>query len=115
MSKPKQQDDHSKVGPICGGIAPESAEIDPNVREMVKKFQPKVEQKFGRKFQRFEPIKIRTQLVAGTNYFVKCHIGGDDYVHLRIYEPLPCMSKQPELIAIHPEMKKLNDPLDYFE
>ncbi|KAH7639367.1 cystatin-B [Dermatophagoides farinae] len=110
-TKPK----HPDLGPICGGLAPESSEIDDKIRAMVKKFQPKVEEKLGRKLSRFEPVKIRTQLVAGINYYVKCHIGDDQYVHLRIYEPLPCMAKEPELTAIHPDIKKLDDPLEYFQ
>ncbi|XP_075675575.1 cystatin-B-like [Dermatophagoides pteronyssinus] len=100
---------------MCGGLASESTEISDHVREMVKKFQPKIEAKFGRKLERFEPVKIRTQVVAGINYFIKCHIGGDDYVHIRIYEPLPCMAQEPELTAIHSELKKLDDPLEYFQ
>ena len=37
-----------------------------------------------------DPILVTTQVVAGTNYKVKYHIGNGKYVHATIFEPLPC-------------------------
>lgn len=33
----------------------------------------------------FEPISYKTQVVAGTNYFVKIKTAADRYIHARIY------------------------------
>lgn len=99
---------------MCGGLA-EERQMDESVKTIVINLQSKIEQKLGRKLETLEPVSYRSQVVAGTNYFVKCHTGQDQYLHLRIFVPLPCNSKEPELHAIHPEIKSLKDPIEYFE
>jgi len=34
----------------------------------------------------FTPVSYKTQVVAGVNYFVKCRISGDKFVHVRIFK-----------------------------
>ena len=41
-----------------------------------------------------DPILVTTQVVAGTNYKVKYHIGDGNYVHAKIFEPLPCYADE---------------------
>lgn len=38
--------------------------------------------------QFFVPVSYKTQVVAGTNYFVKVKTGESEFVHLRIFLPL---------------------------
>lgn len=38
--------------------------------------------------QYFVPVSYKTQVVAGTNYFVKVKTGESEFVHLRIFLPL---------------------------
>ncbi|OMJ67132.1 hypothetical protein SteCoe_35782 [Stentor coeruleus] len=40
---------------------------------------------------------FRSQVVAGTNYNVKVHISGDQYVHIKVYVPLPYTHQPPQL------------------
>ncbi|XP_071989647.1 cystatin-B-like [Engystomops pustulosus] len=61
----------------------------------------------------FEAVVYKTQIVSGKNYFVKVKIAKGQYVHLRIYEPLPFNGKTPVLHAYQLQ-KKLSDPIVYF-
>lgn len=38
---------------------------------MVREVRPLVEQHRGVSFETFEPLEVKTQVVAGTNYFIK--------------------------------------------
>lgn len=57
-------------------------------------------------------LKCKTQVVAGTNYFVKATINDSVFFHLRIHEPLPHTGEAPSLAAI--DVEKGNVPVDYF-
>ena len=58
-------------------------------------------------------VNYRSQVVAGTNYFVKVNVGGDDHAHLRIFKPLPHTGQAPNLVGVQAN-KKLGDTLDHF-
>eukprot|EP00980_Cylindrotheca_fusiformis_P001759 scaffold405_cov132-Cylindrotheca_fusiformis.AAC.11 len=58
-----------------------------------------------------EPIQISTQVVAGTNYRVKYHVGGTSYVHATIHEPLPCNTDQSPRLLSSAANKTLEDSL----
>ncbi|OLP89372.1 Leukocyte cysteine proteinase inhibitor 1 [Symbiodinium microadriaticum] len=51
-------------------------------------------------------------VVAGRTYIVKVQVGGDRFVHLRIFEPLPHTKTKPEVVAIelgHSEDSELSN------
>merc|ERR1719408_198916 len=41
-----------------------------------------------------------TQVVAGTNYFVKCKVNGDTFFQVRIFEPLPHTGEPPQVHGV---------------
>ncbi len=49
----------------------------------------------GREYAQLKAISYKSQIVAGTNYFLKVHGGGDDYIHVRIFKPLPYVGSSP--------------------
>ncbi|CAJ1959156.1 unnamed protein product [Cylindrotheca closterium] len=53
-----------------------------------------------------DPVLMTTQVVAGTNYKVKYHIGDEKYVHAKIFEPLPCYADEQKPEVSHFEMNK---------
>ncbi|CAH3146026.1 unnamed protein product [Pocillopora meandrina] len=83
------------------------------VQKIVDEVKSQAEAMAGTKFKEFKAISYRTQLVAGTNYFVKVHVGDSSYVHLRIEQSLPQYGSKVELIAIRTGMSD-DDSLDYF-
>jgi len=96
----------------CGG-ASETVDADETVQTLVNKVRPHAEQKSGVNFADYKAIAVSKQLVNGTNYFVKVHVGGDDYIHMRVYEPFTG-EKQPELHGLHVG-KTRDEELCYFD
>ena len=37
----------------------------------------------------FTPVLIKSQVVAGTNYWVKIQVSDTAYIHVKIFKPLP--------------------------
>ncbi|NXG49410.1 CYTB protein, partial [Psilopogon haemacephalus] len=75
--------------------------------------KPQFERMANRTFGTFKAIEYRTQVVAGTNYFIKVQDSDDDYSHLRVFESLPHMNQGPSLVS-YQTGKTRDDPLDYF-
>ncbi|XP_063340027.1 cystatin-B-like [Pelmatolapia mariae] len=97
---------------MCGGLT-EVKQADEAVQKICDAMKPLAEQKTGRNFEVFTAKSYKTQLVAGTNYFIKVYVGGDEYVHLRVYEKLPAYGGTLELTDLqHP--KSQNDSIEYF-
>ncbi|GAA6219433.1 cystatin-B-like [Lates japonicus] len=66
---------------MCGGLS-EPAEANDEVQKIADGMKPHAEQKAGRNYHVFTAKTYRTQLVAGTNYFIKVHVGGDEHIHM---------------------------------
>ncbi|NXH32655.1 CYTA protein, partial [Myiagra hebetior] len=61
----------------------------------------------------FAAIVYKTQVVAGTNYFIKVQVSDDDYAHLKVYQNLPYANQGPSLVGFQTG-KTRDDPLTYF-
>jgi cystatin-A/B len=98
---------HTKDRP--GGLE-HSRPADESVVTLVNAVKNTVQNRIGQNFATFEPISYRTQVVAGINYFVKIHVGGGNYIHVRIYEHL---NGERTVDGVQ-ENKSLEDRLAYF-
>ncbi|XP_072234855.1 cystatin 14a, tandem duplicate 2 [Leuresthes tenuis] len=98
--------------PKCGGTS-EAKDADDKVQQICDEIKPHAEQKAGKTFDVFTAKIYKTQVVAGTNYFIKVHVGGDDHVHLRIWKKLPCNGGELELSDMQ-HSKSHQDPIEYF-
>ena len=69
-------------------------------------------------FDAFELEEILTQVVAGTNYFIKVRISPPgaptEHIALRIFQPLPHTGAPPELVSMLRD-EAVPTPLQYFE
>lgn len=97
---------------LCGGTT-EEKEANEEVQKICDEMKPHAEQKAGKTFDVFSARSYKTQLVAGTNYFVKVHVGGEEFVHLRVYKMLPHTGGKLELTSMQ-SSKAHHDPIEYF-
>ncbi|KAL2093810.1 hypothetical protein ACEWY4_011122 [Coilia grayii] len=86
----------------------------PETQAMCVQVRPDAEQNSQRTFEYFYPILFHEQPVAGINFFIKVHVGGAEYVHVRVFQALPSESKKLSLVGLLLG-KTLDDPLEYFE
>jgi len=94
--------------PMVGGLG-ESKVATAEVQAMCDKLRGEIEGKAGKKFEQFQAHSYGTQVVAGTNYFVKINVGGDECVHARIFKPLPHTGEPPNVHSVqHPKTKADN-------
>lgn len=72
-----------------------------------------LEEKANKKYPLFKAVEYKSQLVAGTNYFIKVQVDNDNFVHIRVFESLPHENKP---LALHDYQadKTKDDALAYF-
>ncbi|KAM7444171.1 hypothetical protein ABFA07_007214 [Porites harrisoni] len=104
------QDVKDVVPGELGPLKPADAEV----QKICDQVKPQAEEMAGQVFQEFKAISYKTQVVAETNYFIKVHVGGPSYVHLRVFQSLPGDGSTLALSAIKTGMTK-DDPINYFE
>ncbi|NWV29686.1 CYTB protein, partial [Origma solitaria] len=61
----------------------------------------------------FTAIKYKSQVVAGTVYFIKVQVSDAEYVHLKVFQSLPHENQGPSLVGFQTG-KTRGDPLTYF-
>ncbi|NP_001303248.1 cystatin 14a, tandem duplicate 1 [Danio rerio] len=99
--------------PLVRGGTSEAKDANEEVQKICDKMKADAEEKAGRKFDVFTAKSFKTQVVAGTNYFVKVHVGDEDYVHLRVYKTLPHAGETLQLTSIQ-TAKAHHDAIEYF-
>ncbi|CAH1798290.1 unnamed protein product, partial [Owenia fusiformis] len=97
---------------MCGGPS-DVKEADADVQRIIEQVRDSLEEKAGVKFTEFVAVHYKTQVVAGTNYFVKIRTNGDEHTHARIFQSLPHAGSTLEAHSVLTG-KTLADPLEYF-
>ena len=89
----------------------EPKEADDEIREVCQQVKELIQQQHP---ESFEIISYATQVVAGTNFFVKIRVTEEGQcIHARIFRALPHAGSGVTIHTIHPG-KSLQDPLEYF-
>ena len=94
---------------MCGGFG-NARDADDKVKALAKEVKPDVEKALGATYSQFEAVKFTTQVVAGTNYKIKVKVGDEQYVHIKVFVPLPCKNAPNQLLE-QEAGKTLADPL----
>ncbi|XP_060092828.1 cystatin-A-like [Heteronotia binoei] len=85
----------------------------PEIQQLADKVKPQLEARENQRYPVFNAVEYRSQVVAGMNYFIKIDVGQGKYVHLRVFEALPCNNGDISL-AGYQTGKTASDPLNYF-
>jgi len=85
--------------------------VTDEVRQMVTRLRESVEELADFDFHKFEPISYKTQVVNGTNYFIKVKVGNNKYIHVRVYKPLG--NRPASVVKISPN-QTLDSEITYF-
>ncbi|XP_066091441.1 cystatin-B [Saccopteryx bilineata] len=102
----------SGMGRMCGGCtATQPATAD--VQAIADQVKPQLEAKENKNYTMFKAVEFKSQIVAGTNYFIKVQVADDDFIHIRVYKSLPHENKP---LALHDYQtnKAKHDELSYF-
>ncbi|TNV85925.1 hypothetical protein FGO68_gene9261 [Halteria grandinella] len=73
---------------LAGGWNDQS-ELSEEQFTLVVSLKEAVEAAAGQAFEHFAPVKIRQQVVAGMNYWVKVQVAETSFIHVKIFRPLP--------------------------
>jgi len=99
--------------PQMPGGPSDVAAADADTIEICNVIRGHLESQVGSNFSEYVPVEVRKQVVAGTNFFVKIHVGGGDHVHVRIFRPLPPNHTSPQVHSFQAG-KSVGDSLEYF-
>lgn len=103
---------------MCGGPT-EEMEATEDIQKHCDEVKDEIMQGAGKdSVGMFKALKYKSQLVAGTNYFVKIQVDdGGECVHVRLFEALPCHKKEGaksvELAGVQAG-KQVKDAVEYF-
>ncbi|XP_027741071.1 cystatin-B-like [Empidonax traillii] len=97
---------------LCGAPSAVRPATD-ETQQIVQEVKSQLEEKEGKTFDVFTAVEFKTQVVAGTNYFIKVHVGNDEFMHLRVFKSLPHENK-PLSLHSYQSSKAKHDELAYF-
>ena len=64
-------------------------DVTEEYRGVLEGFKSTVEEKAGTTFATFTPVKFTKQVVAGMVFQVKYQVGDAEFVHAKVFMPLP--------------------------
>ncbi|NXS01506.1 CPI1 inhibitor, partial [Oxylabes madagascariensis] len=97
---------------MTGGLS-DTKPATPEVQQLVNQVKPQFESRANTNCNVFKAIVYKTQVVAGTVYFIKVQNSEDEYVHLKLFQSLPHENQGPSLVDFQTG-KTRDDPLTYF-
>lgn len=71
-----------------GGVGHHHA-ATPEDQEIANKVKGAVEAKLASQYAEYVVTQVATQVVAGTNFFMKVNVGGGHFIHIRVFRGLP--------------------------
>ncbi|XP_063058371.1 cystatin-B-like [Engraulis encrasicolus] len=97
---------------MAGGLG-NVQDVTADIEAFCKEVKSTVEKHANKAYDVYTPKAFREQVVAGSNYFVKVHVGGEEYIHLRLFQDLPCNGGKREVHSLATN-KTAADEILYF-
>lgn len=85
---------------LCGGVAPGLQQPTPEVQAILDAHRGEIEAQLngGAAFGQWQLLGYSTQVVAGTNYWLKVQVADGQVIHAKIYQTLPHAGETTELL-----------------
>ncbi|NXO68939.1 CYTA protein, partial [Phainopepla nitens] len=97
---------------MTGGLS-DTKPATPEIQQLVNQVKPQFESQANTNCGVFTATEFKTQVVAGTMYFIKVQVSDTEYVHLKVFQGLPQGNEGPSLVGFQTG-KTRDDPLTYF-
>lgn len=95
-----------------GGLG-QAKPADEEIQKLVDSVSDEIKsQSGGKDFAHLKAISYRSQVVAGTNFYVKVHTG-DDHLHVKIFRPLPVHGDKAQVTGLQ-HGKSHEDEISFF-
>ncbi|KAM7390458.1 hypothetical protein PAMA_008560 [Pampus argenteus] len=83
-----------------------------NCQKYCDQVMSEVEKQTGKQYTVYVAEQYRIEPAGGRNFLIKVHVGGDNYLHMIVYQPLPIGGRCCTLRGV--QEKKGYDPLEPF-
>jgi cystatin-A/B len=83
---------------------------DDETKQILNEIKPLFEKKLNKNFNKFNLHSYKTQVVSGTNYFIKVELDNEEHTHLRIFKSF---NNNMELVSFKYPLTK-EDQIEYF-
>ncbi|XP_051005839.1 stefin-3-like [Acomys russatus] len=97
--------------PTVGGLS-QARPATPEIQEIADKVRAQLEEKTNEKYEKYEAVEYKSQVVAGSNYFIKINVGGGRYLHVKVFRGLSGQNDDFELSGYQVNKTK-DDELTY--
>lgn len=97
---------------LCGAKG-EDKKADAEAQSILDEVREHIVAELGAEPTELTAVTYATQIVQGTNYFIKAHIGNKKFIHVRIYKTLPCYGGEVALHGIQKD-KSEQESIAYF-
>ncbi|XP_007175674.1 cystatin-A isoform X1 [Balaenoptera acutorostrata] len=90
---------------LAGGLT-ETTPATPKIQEIANTVKPQLEEKTNETYEEFEAVEYKSQVVSGTNYYIKIRVGNDCYTHIKVFESLPHQNQPLTLLGYQADKSK---------
>ncbi|XP_059183019.1 cystatin-B-like [Centropristis striata] len=96
----------------CGGWSG-TQDATKETQKICDQVKAQVQKTTGNNYRVYVAVKYRNQIVAGVNFSIKVHVGGEDYIDLSVFQELLCNGGKAELRGVEQHRTK-DSPLEPF-
>ncbi|XP_037696167.1 cystatin-A [Choloepus didactylus] len=95
-----------------GGLT-EARPATPEIQKIADEIKPQLEAQTNETYNEFEAEEYKSQVVAGTNFYIKIRTSNNQYVHVKVFKSLPVYNEPLKLVGYQTGKTK-NDELSAF-
>jgi len=95
-----------------GGLS-ELKKKDDLVQKMIKELKDDIQKKLDKTIEQLDVDSYKTQIVAGTNYFIKVQINNEEFIIVKVFQDLPHNQSKIELVSLKDKVD-IDEHISYF-